>query len=50
MSHLQVDGAKSVDEVFEDVKAIFVQLNTQVRIHVPSSNCLAQQIKHGTSN
>ncbi|XP_039806736.1 UMP-CMP kinase 1-like isoform X1 [Panicum virgatum] len=25
----RVDGAKSVDEVFEDVKAIFVQLNTQ---------------------
>ncbi|RLN11559.1 hypothetical protein C2845_PM09G00470 [Panicum miliaceum] len=28
-SHLQVDGVKSADEVFEDVKAIFVQLNTQ---------------------
>ncbi|PUZ62522.1 hypothetical protein GQ55_4G364900 [Panicum hallii var. hallii] len=25
----RVDGAKSADEVFEDVKAIFVQLNTQ---------------------
>jgi len=27
---MQVDGAKSPDAVFEDVKAIFAQLNTQV--------------------
>lgn len=26
----QVDGNRQVDEVFEDVKAIFAQLNNQV--------------------
>ena len=44
--YLQVDGAKSADAVFKDVKAIFTQLNTQVHIHVPSSNCLVQEKYH----
>jgi hypothetical protein len=38
--HLQVDGGKSADEVFEDVKPIFVELNTQVHIRVRSSKFL----------
>jgi hypothetical protein len=35
---IQVDGAKSPDAVFEDVKAIFAQLNTtQVHLRFMSS-------------
>ncbi|KAF8775736.1 hypothetical protein HU200_004273 [Digitaria exilis] len=43
----RVDGAKSADAVFEDVKAIFVQLNTQVAWYTRGdklSNGMARRI------